>query len=64
MKAKLKKSDDQTNIEKYRVAENIRENHIISKLFYLRNIIPKFMLIRQLFHFKNIKIKHVSNWTY
>ena len=30
-KAKLKKSDDQTNIDNYRVAANITEHHIISK---------------------------------
>ena len=33
IKAKLKKSDDQTNIDKYRVAANITENHIISKSY-------------------------------
>ncbi len=31
LKAKLKKSDDQTNIDGYRVAPNITEYHIISK---------------------------------
>ncbi len=31
IKAKLKKSDDQTNIDKYRVAANITEYHMISK---------------------------------
>ena len=31
IKAKLKNSDDQKNINKYRVAANITENHIISK---------------------------------
>ena len=47
IKAKLKKSDDQTSIDIYRLAANITEYHIIiSKL-----IIPKFM-IRQLFHVK------------
>ena len=30
IKTKLKKSDDQTNIDKYRVAANITEYHIIS----------------------------------
>ncbi len=30
IKAKLKKSDDQTNIDKYRVAANITEYHNIS----------------------------------
>ena len=42
---KLKKSDDQTNIDKYRVAVNITEYCIISKLIFLRIIIPKFMII-------------------
>ena len=42
IKAKLKKSDDQTNIYNYRVTANIKEYHIISK----------FMMIKQLFHVK------------
>ena len=45
IKAKLKKSDDQTNIGNYRVAANITEYHVISKLFSLRIMIPKFMMI-------------------
>ncbi len=43
IKTKFKKSDDQMNIEKYRVAANITEYYIISKLIFLRLIIPKFM---------------------
>ncbi len=39
IKAKLKKSDDQTNIDKYRVAENITEYHCKSILIILRIII-------------------------
>ena len=31
IKTKLKKSDEQKNIDKYRVAANITEYHIISK---------------------------------
>ncbi len=31
IKAKIKKSDDQTNIDKYKEAANITEYHIISK---------------------------------
>ena len=31
-----KKSDDQTNIDKYRIAANIKEFHIISKLFHVK----------------------------
>ena len=34
-------SDDQTNIGKSRLAANITEYHIISKLIFLRIIIPK-----------------------
>ncbi len=45
MKAKLNKSYDQTNIDKYRVAGNITEYHIMSKLIFLRIIIKKFMMI-------------------
>ena len=47
VKAKIEKSDDQTNIDKYRVAAITTENHIISKL----------VKIRQLFHVKLSKIK-------
>ncbi len=43
IKAKLKKSDDQTNIDKYRVAANITKYHITK-------------LIRQLFHIRILKI--------
>ena len=50
IKTKFKKSDDQTNIE--RVTANITEYHIISKLIFLRIIIPKFMKKWQLFHVK------------
>ena len=32
IKTKCKKSDDQTNIDKYRLAANITEYYIISKL--------------------------------
>ena len=48
IKAKLKNSDDQTNIDKYRVAPNITEYIILSKLIFLRITIPKFMMISQL----------------
>ncbi len=37
---------DHTNIDKFRVAANITEYHIISKLIFLRIIIPKFMIIK------------------
>ncbi len=59
IKVKLKKSDDQTNIYKYRVAANI------SKSIFRRLIILKFMTIRQFFHVKhvckNVKNQHVQN---
>ena len=53
IKTKFEKSDDQTNIDKYkRVAANVTECHIISKLIFLRIIIPKFMKKKRLFHVK------------
>ena len=39
IKTKLKKSDDQTNIDKFRVAANILEYHIITKLIFRRIVI-------------------------
>ena len=69
IKKKFKKSDDQTNIEKYRVVANITEYHmmIISKLIFLRITIPKLVKIRQSFHVKdvwsNVKNQHVFKWT-
>ena len=54
IKAQLKKSDGQTKIDKYRVAVNITEYHIIPKLIFPRIIILKFMVKRQLFHVKNV----------
>ena len=60
IKKKFKKSDDQTNIDQHRVTANITEYHIISKLIFLRIIIPKFMKIRQLFHVKNVS-KNAKN---
>ena len=46
IKAKLKKSVDQMNIELNRVAANIKEDHIISKLILRSIIIPKLKLMR------------------
>ncbi len=43
MKTKFNKSDDQSNIDKYRAAANITIYHIISKLIFLRILILKFM---------------------
>ncbi len=46
IKTKIKKSDDQTNIDKCRVASNSTEYYILSKLIFLRIIISKLMKIR------------------
>ena len=46
---KIHKSDDETNIDKYRVAANITEFHVISKLIFKGITIPKFRMKRQLF---------------
>ena len=59
IKTKLKNSDDPKNIDKYRVAVNITEYHIISKLIFLRIIIPKFIKIRKLFNVKNVKCTYL-----
>ncbi len=40
IKAKLKKSVAQSNIDKYRVAANVTKYHIISKLMFRRIIVP------------------------
>ncbi len=57
IKVKLKKSNDQTNIDKFKLAANNTEYNII---ILRRIIIPKFM--RPLFHvknvFKNVKYQH------
>ena len=42
IKTKYNISDDQTNIDKYRLATNITEYHIISKLILQRIIITNF----------------------
>ncbi len=52
IKAKLKKWDNQRNIEKYKVASYIKECHITSKLNFHIIIIPKFIMTMQLFHVK------------
>ncbi len=54
---------DQTNIDKYGAAANITEYHILLNSIFLRIIIPKFMMIRQFFHVKNIckNAKNVLN---
>ena len=41
IKTKFNISDDQTNIDKYRLAANITESYIISKFLLQRIIIPK-----------------------
>ena len=57
IKMKFKVSDDRTNIYKYRLAANITEYHIISKLILQRIIIPKFMMTKKLFHVKIFQLK-------
>ncbi len=49
------KSDDQTNIDKYREAANITEFHCITISIFLRIIIPKFIMISQLFYINIIR---------
>ena len=63
IKTKLKKSDDQTNMDKYRVAANITKYHVISKSIFLRIIITNFIKLRQLFHLK-MSTKNMFKWTY
>ena len=46
------KNNVQMNIDKYRLAANITEYHILSNLIVQRISIPKLMMIRQLFHVK------------
>ncbi len=46
----------QTNNDKNRIAANFTEYHILSKLIIQRIIIPKFMMIRQLFDVKNVSL--------
>ena len=43
IKTKFKISDDQTNIDKYRLAANMTEYHIMIKIILQRIIIRKFM---------------------
>ena len=54
---KIKKSDDQMNIDKYRVAGNITE-YLMN--IFPRTILPKFMMLRQLLQVnkvcRNVKI--------
>ena len=50
MKTKLKKSDDLTNIDKYRVAANITEYHI---MYYIKINLPKN------YHFKIHDVKAI-----
>ena len=40
IKSEAQETDDQTNIDKYRLAAYITEYHIISKLILLRKIVP------------------------
>ena len=51
IKMKFKITNDQTNIDKHRLAANITQYHIISKLILQRIIITK------LFHVKILQLK-------
>ncbi len=62
IKTKHKKSDDQTNINKYKVAANITKYHIISNITFLGIIIPKLMRMRQLFHVNMFKMQDVCTF--
>ncbi len=53
-KVQFKKSEKQMNIDKYSVAANIKEYHIISKVIILRIVISKFIMVMQLFHVKYV----------
>ncbi len=57
IKTKFKKSDDQTNIDKYGVAANIREYHII--LYQIKFSIDSFFKFHEENVCKNVKNKHV-----
>ncbi len=47
IKTKFKISDEQRNIDKYRLAANITEYHIISKLILQRIIILKNVQVKE-----------------
>ncbi len=57
IKTKFNILDDKTNIYKYRLDPNITEYNVILKLILQRIIIPKSMMIRQLFHIKIFQLK-------
>ena len=59
-KAKLKNSDDQTNIDRYRVAANITEYHIILKLIFPKNHHSKIHDDKAIISYKNV-YKNVKN---
>ena len=50
---KFKISDDQTNIDKYRLVSNITDYHIISKLILTTNHYYKLLWFRESFEVKN-----------
>ncbi len=56
-KLRFRKTVDQTIIDNYRLAANIAEYHIISKLILQRIIILTFMMISQLFRVKIFQLK-------
>ena len=52
IKSSFKISDDQTNIDKYNLAANITEYHIISKLILQRIIIIQTFVVQESFEVK------------
>ncbi len=64
IKTKFKISNDQTNIDKYRAAANITEFRIISRLIFLRIIIPKFMNIKNVCKNGKIVMFHLDILTF
>ncbi len=57
IKTTVKISDDQTNIDKYRLAANITEYHII--LYLTKDHYSKFMIIRIFFQIKIFQLNEI-----
>ena len=67
IKTKFKKSDDQTNIDKYILTAYITEYHIISKLFFLTHCSKiqegKAIISLKIYVHKNVEI-NMFKWTF
>ncbi len=55
LKADLKKSDDQTNICKYRVAVNNSNYNIVYNYSYIESSIQRFIFMAKFCHFQIIR---------